>query len=82
MRPRAAGLVGLPRASPYVRTMTIQSALKTGLPKVFVYALLALFLIPALTYVFTGHAQRDRDERFVAGISQRIDAEKGMLASE
>lgn len=62
--------------------MTLQSALKTGLLKVFVYALLALFLIPALTYVFTGYAQRDRDERFVAAISQRIDAEKGMPASE
>ena len=62
--------------------MHLSSALRAGLPKVFVYALLALFLIPALTYVFTGYAQRDRDERFVAGISQRIDAEIGMPASE
>ncbi len=56
--------------------MSIQSALKLGLAKVFVYALLALFLIPAVTYVFTGYAQRDQDTRFVEGISQRIDADK------
>ncbi len=82
MPPRAAGLVVLPRATPYVRTMTIQSALKVGLAKVFVYALLALFLIPSGTYVFTGYAQRDQDARFVAGIGQRIDAERGMPAAE
>ena len=62
--------------------MPFQSALKVGLLKVFVYALLALFLIPAVTYVFTGYAQRDQDERFVAGISQRIDADKTMPAAE
>jgi len=56
--------------------MSIQSALKLGLAKVFAYALLALFLIPAVTYVFTGYAQRDQDTRFVEGISQRIDADK------
>lgn len=62
--------------------MTFQSALKAGLLKAFVYALLALFLIPAVTYVFTGYAQRDQDERFVAGISQRIDADKTMPSAE
>lgn len=59
-----------------------QSALRVGLAKAFVYALLALFLIPAGTYFFTGYAQRDQDARFVAGISQRIDAEKGMPPAE
>ncbi|MFN4120093.1 M48 family metallopeptidase [Acidovorax sp.] len=62
--------------------MTIQSALKVGLAKVFVYALLALFLIPAITFVFTGYVQRDQDARFVAGVSQRIDAERAMPAAE
>ena len=55
--------------------MHLPSALRAGLAKVFVYALLALFLIPALTYGFTVYAQRDQDANFVAGISQRIDAE-------
>jgi Zn-dependent protease with chaperone function len=62
--------------------MTFQSAFKVGLSKVFAYALLALFLIPAVTYVFTGYAQQDWDARFAAGISQRIDAERGMPAAE
>jgi len=62
--------------------MNLQSALRVGLAKVFAYALLALFLIPAVTYVFAGHVQRDQDARFVAGIGQRIDAEKGMAPAE
>ncbi|MFY3385259.1 M48 family metallopeptidase [Paracidovorax sp. MALMAid1276] len=62
--------------------MTIQSALKVGLAKVFAYALLALFFIPAITYVFAGHVQRDQDARFVAGISQRIDADRALPAAE
>lgn len=62
--------------------MHLPSALRAGLAKVFVYALLALFLIPALTYGFTVYAQRDQDANFVAGISQRIDAEKGMPPAE
>jgi Zn-dependent protease with chaperone function len=62
--------------------MSIQSALKFGLAKVFAYALLALFLIPAVTYVFTGYAQRDQDTRFVEGISQRIDADKRLAPDE
>jgi len=62
--------------------MSIQSALKLGLAKVFIYALLALFLIPAVTYVFTGYAQREQDTRFVEGISQRIDADKRLPSAE
>ncbi len=62
--------------------MSIQSALKLGLAKVFAYALLALFLIPAVTYVFTGYAQRDQDTRFVEGVSQRIDADKRLQSAE
>lgn len=62
--------------------MSIQSALKLGLAKVFAYALLALFLIPAVTYVFTGYAQREQDTRFVEGISQRIDADKRLPSAE
>ena len=62
--------------------MTFQSAWRLGLVKVFAYALLALFLVPAVTYVFTRHVQTDQDTRFVAGISQRIDAEKGLPADE
>lgn len=62
--------------------MSIQSALKLGLAKVFAYALLALFLIPAVTYVFAGYAQRDQDTRFVEGISQRIDADKRLPSAE
>ena len=60
----------------------LSSAFRLGLLKVFAYALLALFLVPAVTYLFAGHVQRDQDERFVAGISQRIDAEKSMPADE
>lgn len=62
--------------------MSSSSAFRAGLVKVFVYALLALFLVPALTYVFTGHVQRDQDARFIEGISQRIDAEKSMPPAE
>ncbi|RQO79978.1 M48 family metallopeptidase [Acidovorax sp. FJL06] len=62
--------------------MTFQSVWRVGLAKVFVYALLALFLVPAVTCVFTRHAQSDQDARFVAGISQRIDAEKGLQPAE
>ena len=62
--------------------MNLQSALRAGLVKVSAYALLALFLIPAVTYVFAGHVQHDQDARFVAGIGQRIDAEKGMAPAE
>lgn len=62
--------------------MSIQSALKLGLAKVFAYALLALFLIPAVTYVFAGYAQREQDNRFVEGISQRIDADKRLPSAE
>ncbi|CAN7557626.1 M48 family metallopeptidase [Acidovorax sp. Leaf78] len=60
----------------------VPSSFRTALAKVFVYALLALFLVPAGTYFFSGYAQRDQDAGFVAGISQRIDAEKGMPAAE
>ena len=62
--------------------MNIPSAFRAGLARVFAFALLALFLIPALTYLFTGHAQRAQDAAFVAGISQRIDAEKAMPPAE
>ncbi len=62
--------------------MTFQSALKVGLAKVFAYALLALFLIPAVTYVFAGYAQRGQDTRFVEGVSQRIDADKRIAPAE
>ncbi|PJI98626.1 Zn-dependent protease with chaperone function [Acidovorax sp. 69] len=62
--------------------MTFPSALRVGLAKVFVYALLSLFLVPAVTYVFAGYAQRDQDARFVQGIGQRIDAEKGTQPAE
>lgn len=62
--------------------MTFQSALRVGLAKVFVYALLALFLLPAVTYVFADYARRDQDARFVEGIGQRIDLEKGMEPAE
>ena len=61
---------------------SLSSAFRLGLLKVFAYALLALFVVPAVTYLFAGHVQRDQDERFVAGISQRIDAEKSMHAAE
>ncbi|MDZ7865528.1 M48 family metallopeptidase [Acidovorax sp.] len=62
--------------------MNIPSALRLGLAKVFAYSLLSLFLIPLAAYLFTGYAQRDEDAQFVARISQRIDAEKGMPAAE
>ncbi|MFN3439434.1 MAG: M48 family metalloprotease [Acidovorax sp.] len=62
--------------------MSIPSALKLGLAKVFAYALLALLLIPAVTYVFAGYAQREQDTRFVEGISQRIDADKRLPSAE
>jgi Zn-dependent protease with chaperone function len=62
--------------------MTFQSALRVGLAKVFVYALLALFVLPAVTYVFAGYAQRDQDARFVEGIGQRIDLGQGMQPAE
>lgn len=62
--------------------MHLSSALRAGLAKVFVYALLALFLIPALTLGFSVYAQRDQDADFVAGVSQRIDAEKAMPPAE
>lgn len=62
--------------------MMITSALRVGLAKVFAYALLALFLLPAVTYVFAGYAQRGQDARFVQGVSARIEAEKTMPAAE
>jgi len=62
--------------------MTVSSAFRKALARVFVFALLALFLVPVGTYFFTGYAQRDQDARFVAGISQRIDAEKAMPPAE
>ncbi len=60
----------------------IPSALRLGLAKVFAYSLLSLFLIPLAAYLFTGYAQRDEDAQFIARISQRIDAEKGMPVAE
>ena len=57
--------------------MKISSALRLGLAKYLAYSLLALLLIPLAAYLFTGYAQRDEDTRFIARISQRIDAEKG-----
>ena len=62
--------------------MKISSALRLGLAKYLAYSLLALLLIPLAAYLFTGYAQRDEDTRFVARISQRIDAEKAMPAAE
>ncbi len=62
--------------------MNISSALRVGLAKVFAYSLLSLFLIPLAAYLFTGYAQRDEDTQFIARISQRIDAEKGMPVAE
>ena len=62
--------------------MHLSSALRAGLAKVFVYALLALFLIPALTLGFSVYAQRDQDADFVADVVQRIDAEKAMPPAE
>ena len=62
--------------------MNIPSALRVGLAKVFAYSLLSLFLIPLAAFLFTGYAQRDEDTQFVARVSQRIDAEKGMPAAE
>ena len=62
--------------------MTVPSAFRKALARVFVFALLALFLVPVGTYFFTGYAQRDQDASFVAGISQRIDAEKAMPQAE
>lgn len=62
--------------------MTIPSAFRAALLKVFVYALLALFLVPAVAFFFSGHAQRSQDAAFVAGVSERIDAEKSMPPAE
>ena len=62
--------------------MNISSALRLGLAKTFAYSLLSLLLIPLAAYLFTGYAQRDEDTRFIARISQRIDAEKAMPAAE
>ncbi|MBV7543314.1 M48 family metallopeptidase [Acidovorax sp. sic0104] len=62
--------------------MTVSSDFRKGLAKVFVSALLALFLVPAVTFVFSGYVQRDQDAGFLAGVSERIDAERGMSAAE
>ena len=62
--------------------MTAPSAFRLALAKVFLCALLALLLVPVLTYVFSGYALRDQDAGFVAGVSERIDAEKDMPAAE
>ncbi|CAN7281212.1 M48 family metallopeptidase [Acidovorax sp. LjRoot129] len=62
--------------------MTVSSAFRKALARVFVFALLALFLLPVGTYFFTGYVQRDQDASFVEGISQRIDAEKAMPQAE
>ena len=62
--------------------MNIPSALRVGLAKTFAYCLVSLLLVPLAAYLFTGYTQRDEDAQFIARISQRIDAEKGMPAAE
>ena len=62
--------------------MTFQSLLRMGLAKVFAYALLSLFALPAITYVFAGYAQHGQDARFLIGMSDRIDSEQSLPAAQ
>lgn len=58
--------------------MKIDNALRNDLVKVALQAVLALFLIPALTYGFVRYAQRQEDVSFLQMIETRMLADADM----
>ncbi|MES2584606.1 MAG: M48 family metallopeptidase [Pseudomonadota bacterium] len=58
------------------------AALRQELLKVLLYAALALFLIPALTYGFVRYANHDRDTAFLRMVEDKAHADKAATSAE
>lgn len=58
------------------------AALRQELFKVLLYAALALFLIPALTYGFVRYANHDRDAAFLRSVEERAYADNAANSEE
>jgi Zn-dependent protease with chaperone function len=57
-------------------------SLRNELKTIVVCALLALFLLPGLTYLFTHHAQTVTDTEYLIGINEGVDGDGSLSAAE
>src|SRR5690348_1259081 len=58
--------------------MTSTASFRKDIAKVFLYALLALFLVPLATWLFVRYAEPELDQSYLAAIERAIDRESSL----